>query len=85
MSYFQDVQWNDIDYMHDNNDFTYDKVNFAGLPEFVKEIHDEGMHYVVIIGKFFFEGIFVLNICTVIRQPSKLVELSQKYDKNLFI
>ncbi|CAB3259578.1 unnamed protein product [Arctia plantaginis] len=44
-----DVQWNDIDYMSDHNDFTYDKVNFAGLPEFVKEVHNEGMHYVIII------------------------------------
>ena len=30
------------------NDFTYDKVNYEGLPEFVQEVHDLGMHYVQI-------------------------------------
>ncbi|CAH0694338.1 unnamed protein product [Spodoptera exigua] len=44
-----DVQWNDIDYMHDHNDFTYDSKRFAGLPDFVKEVHSEGMHYMIII------------------------------------
>lgn len=38
--------------MRDHNDFTYDKEHFAGLPEFVKEVHNEGMHYVIIIGEF---------------------------------
>ncbi|XP_049874699.1 uncharacterized protein LOC126372833 [Pectinophora gossypiella] len=44
-----DVQWNDIDYMVNQNDFTYDTVRFGGLPEFVKKLHNEGMHYVIII------------------------------------
>ncbi|KAJ8686732.1 hypothetical protein QAD02_022526 [Eretmocerus hayati] len=44
-----DVQWNDIDYMDKNNDFTYDKINFKGLPDFIKEIHSVGMHYIPII------------------------------------
>lgn len=44
-----DVQWNDIDYMERNNDFTYDKVNFRDLPEFVDELHKNGMHYVIMI------------------------------------
>lgn len=44
-----DTQWNDIDYMNKNNDFTYDRVNYAGLPEFVDELHSVGMHYVPII------------------------------------
>lgn len=35
--------------MTEFDDFTYDKVNFAGLPEFVKEIHDAGMKWVPII------------------------------------
>ena len=34
-----DVQWNDIDYMDKNNDFTYDPVRFAGLPQFVEDLH----------------------------------------------
>ena len=44
-----DVQWNDIDYMDKYNDFTYDKVKFKGLPEFVDEVHEAGMHYIPII------------------------------------
>ncbi|CAH0584053.1 unnamed protein product [Chrysodeixis includens] len=44
-----DVQWNDIDYMKDHNDFTIDTKRFGGLPEFVREIHAEGMHYVIIV------------------------------------
>ncbi|CAG4950910.1 unnamed protein product [Colias eurytheme] len=43
-----DVQWNDLDYMKNANDFTYDTDKFAGLPEFVKELHDAGMHYVML-------------------------------------
>lgn len=43
-----DVQWNDIDYMHHRNDFTYDTVKFEGLPQFVDELHAEGRHYVMI-------------------------------------
>lgn len=30
-------------------DFTYDKVNFAGLPEFMKEMKKNGKHNVVIL------------------------------------
>ena len=44
-----DVQWNDLDYMDMSNDFTYDHDKFAGLPEFVQEVHQAGMHYVPII------------------------------------
>ncbi|XP_052750004.1 lysosomal alpha-glucosidase-like isoform X2 [Galleria mellonella] len=44
-----DVQWNDIDYMKNRNDFTYDEERFAGLPDFVDELHKEGMRYVMII------------------------------------
>ena len=44
----QDTQWNDIDYMDGHKDFTYDSNKFAGLPKFVDQLHDEGMHYIVI-------------------------------------
>jgi alpha-glucosidase (family GH31 glycosyl hydrolase) len=37
--------------MKNSNDFTYDEHNYAGLPEFVDELHREGMHYMIIIGK----------------------------------
>ena len=41
-----DVQWHDIDFMKDYNDFTYDEETFAGLPEFVQELHDNDMKYI---------------------------------------
>ncbi|OXA58369.1 Lysosomal alpha-glucosidase [Folsomia candida] len=44
-----DVQWNDLDYMHHSNDFTYDPVKFAGLPDFIDDIHSKGMRYVPLI------------------------------------
>ena len=44
-----DTQWNDLDYMDKHNDFTFDKIKFKELPEFVKNLHDEGMHYVPLI------------------------------------
>ena len=31
------------------NDFTYDEVKYAGLPEFVKSLHKRGMHYIPLI------------------------------------
>ncbi|MCL4124434.1 UNVERIFIED_CONTAM: hypothetical protein GTU68_019351, partial [Idotea baltica] len=43
-----DVQWNDIDYMERQNDFTIDPLAFADLPEFVDELHQVGMRYVII-------------------------------------
>ena len=44
-----DVQWNDIDYMDQFKDFTYDHVNFEGLPDFVEELHQDGLKYIQII------------------------------------
>nr|XP_022907549.1 lysosomal alpha-glucosidase-like [Onthophagus taurus] len=44
-----DTQWNDLDYMNSSNDFTYDHENFKDLPQFVKELHEKGMHYVPLI------------------------------------
>ncbi|XP_065281573.2 lysosomal alpha-glucosidase-like isoform X1 [Dermacentor albipictus] len=43
-----DIQWNDIDYMDSLNDFTYDKDNYADLPDFVAKVHEGGRHYVMI-------------------------------------
>ncbi|KAL0117978.1 hypothetical protein PUN28_008981 [Cardiocondyla obscurior] len=44
-----DTQWNDLDYMERNNDFTYNKEKFRDLPKFVEEIHSVGMHYIPLI------------------------------------
>ncbi|CAN0009790.1 unnamed protein product [Bubo scandiacus] len=47
-----DVQHLDIDYMERRLDFTYDKVNYAGLPEYLQQLKKEGMHNVVILDPF---------------------------------
>uniref|UniRef100_A0A1B6D5E9 P-type domain-containing protein n=1 Tax=Clastoptera arizonana TaxID=38151 RepID=A0A1B6D5E9_9HEMI len=44
-----DTQWNDLDYMAGNKDFTYNKTSFNGLPEFVDHLHKSGMHYIPLI------------------------------------
>nr|XP_034988351.1 sucrase-isomaltase, intestinal [Zootoca vivipara]XP_034988352.1 sucrase-isomaltase, intestinal [Zootoca vivipara] len=44
-----DVQYTDIDYMEDKKDFTYDKIKFAGLPELVQDLHNNGQKYVIIL------------------------------------
>jgi len=45
-----DTIWSDIDYMDNYNDFSYDPVAFKGLPEFIKDLHDNhGMKYIPII------------------------------------
>ncbi|XP_076238484.1 lysosomal alpha-glucosidase [Calliopsis andreniformis] len=44
-----DTQWNDLDYMDKNNDFTYDLEKFKELPQFVDELHSKGMHYIPLI------------------------------------
>ncbi|XP_017791091.1 PREDICTED: lysosomal alpha-glucosidase-like [Habropoda laboriosa] len=44
-----DTQWNDLDYMDKNNDFTYNLNKFKDLPRFVNEIHSRGMHYIPLI------------------------------------
>ncbi|XP_029161995.1 lysosomal alpha-glucosidase-like [Nylanderia fulva] len=44
-----DTQWNDLDYMDKNNDFTYNKEKFKDLPKFIDEIHSVGMHYIPLI------------------------------------
>ncbi|XP_064607330.1 maltase-glucoamylase-like [Liolophura sinensis] len=44
-----DVQFGDIDYMDERKDFTISPTNFAGLPDFVKAIHKEGMKFIIIL------------------------------------
>ncbi|KAK3612142.1 hypothetical protein CHS0354_031217 [Potamilus streckersoni] len=44
-----ETQWSDIDYMKDKLDFTYDKQNFADLPNIVDDLHSHGQRYVVIL------------------------------------
>jgi lysosomal alpha-glucosidase len=44
-----DVQWNAKEYMNNSNDFTVDNKTFGGLEDYVKHLHDIGMHYVPII------------------------------------
>ena len=40
-----DVQWGDIDYMDRRLDFTVDQDSFAGLADFVAELHEMGMRF----------------------------------------
>ncbi|KAK8797149.1 hypothetical protein WA158_004359 [Blastocystis sp. Blastoise] len=54
-----DVQWNDIDAFDQCHIFTYNKKDFEGLPEFIKQLHDENMKYVVMIDPAFPEDYFV--------------------------
>lgn len=35
--------------MNNSNDFTYDKVNYEGLPGFVEELHKNGRHYIPLV------------------------------------
>lgn len=35
--------------MEDKKDFTYDKVTYNGLPEFVQDLHNHGQKYVIIL------------------------------------
>lgn len=44
-----DVQYSDIDYMDGKKDFTVDEVAYSGLPDFVKELHENGQKYVIIV------------------------------------
>lgn len=44
-----DAVYGDIDYMAHRQDFTYDKVKYAGLPAYVDELKTKGMRYVIIL------------------------------------
>ena len=52
--HFQDVQFGDIDYMIRMKDFTYDPVNFKGLPDFVRSIRRDGLRYIIILVSIIF-------------------------------
>ncbi|KAI2798523.1 hypothetical protein BLOT_012805 [Blomia tropicalis] len=41
-----DVQWTDIDMFDSNNDFTYDRKRFDGLPKFIEHLHSINMRFV---------------------------------------
>ncbi|XP_008434919.1 lysosomal alpha-glucosidase [Poecilia reticulata] len=45
----QDVQWNDIDYMDQAKDFTFDPMNFNTLPDLVLDLHAHNQTYVMIM------------------------------------
>ncbi|XP_070840184.1 lysosomal alpha-glucosidase isoform X1 [Chaetodon trifascialis] len=45
----QDVQWNDIDYMNQSMDFTFDSRTFGTLPEMVADLHSHDQRYVMIL------------------------------------
>lgn len=44
-----DTIWSDIDYMTKYEDFSYDKIRYENLPEFIENINSLGIHYVPII------------------------------------
>nr|XP_014340010.1 PREDICTED: lysosomal alpha-glucosidase [Latimeria chalumnae] len=45
----QDVQWNDLDYMDEKRDFTYNEKYFGDYPEMVQEFHQLGLKYIMIL------------------------------------
>lgn len=44
-----DIQYGDIDHFDRNLDFTYDKVNFAGLPSYIDQLKLQGIKFIIII------------------------------------
>uniref|UniRef100_A0A3P9HJ83 Si:ch73-12o23.1 n=1 Tax=Oryzias latipes TaxID=8090 RepID=A0A3P9HJ83_ORYLA len=45
----QDTQWNDIDYMDQSMDFTYDSKKFETLPDLVRDLHAHNQTYVIML------------------------------------
>lgn len=45
----QDVQWNDLDYMDARRDFTFNQDSFADFPDMVRELHQDGRRYMMIV------------------------------------
>lgn len=44
-----DVQYADIDHFEKQLDFTYDKVNFKGLPEYIRYLNSTGIRFIIIL------------------------------------
>ncbi|KAK6185390.1 hypothetical protein SNE40_007635 [Patella caerulea] len=44
-----DTQWNDIDYMTEHRDWSYDTNTYGELPAIVKDLHDHDQKYVMIL------------------------------------
>lgn len=44
-----DVQWNDLDYMDARRDFTFNQDGFADFPDMVRELHEGGRRYMMIV------------------------------------
>ena len=63
----QNVQWNDIDYMDQFMDFTYDQTKFGTLPDLVKDLHAHDQRYVMILvhGSFAFAFVCVPLLCLI--------------------
>lgn len=57
---WQDVQWNDIEYMDRYLDFTLD-AKFSALPDMIKDLHAHDQRYVIIV----VPGTFVFFRCIV--------------------
>jgi alpha-glucosidase (family GH31 glycosyl hydrolase) len=43
------ARYGDIDYFRNQLDFTWDPIDFAGLPEYVNWLHDNGMKFITIL------------------------------------
>ena len=59
-SFAQEVQSGDMDDMERPLDFTCGEANFAGLPEYIKKLKNDGMHYVVILVNSFEEQPYII-------------------------
>ena len=45
----QDAQWGDIDIMERSLDFTVSQTRFGGLPDYVRQLKEEGVRFVTIL------------------------------------
>ncbi|XP_013208690.1 putative maltase-glucoamylase-like protein FLJ16351 [Microtus ochrogaster] len=51
-----DVQYSDIDYMEEKKDFTIDEKAYSNLTDLVKDLHDNGQKYVIILNPGIFKN-----------------------------